>query len=868
MNERQHRLQGRVPSVPWLGCLMAVASLGLVATAGCVKFPEPLDGIAAADGLTDTDADTLANSPDGGPDSADGKDDVGDVAQPPCDSDTCAFGCLDGTCLEVKAVAVGSKSSCVATATELVCWGAQYIGNNGSAALYTPTGLTVPGAAGPTRSPMADVETVEAIAMRAGRGVVLVNGSEPRYWGLSKRLPFPRDPLEGAAEVRLGRYNDCTWTSGTDDLSCTGPALNGAINVGDGGGFSTVTYAVSGLPSGPEILDLDVGERHACALMSTGNVWCWGDNSRGQLGTGDLEDRASAAQMFDVLDGRVSAVAVGSAFGCAIADAGEAVYCWGDNRKSQVGQAASWATVGIPIPVALAPGQTVQAIDLGREFGCLVDTDGAVFCWGLNTNLQLGTVGTNMSSALLRIDGLPPMATLSAGDAHVCGLARNGTVWCWGAGAQGQLGDKGESGTESALPLEVTYAADKDARQWCDEPGAAHPTRACSQCVPADNGAIWTGCPWGCAAGTCLRASQLAVGHSHSCVLDGVGDVWCWGRPQFGELGDGTKSANLQMPPRQAVLPGPADLLALGAQFSCARLSADGSLVCWGDDGQGQLGSPLVDSFSKEPLVVALDAPVLMVAAAFDRVCAVLERPVDPVACWGTTLDGSLSFQTIDELPKTVPWQPAGPITHLAMGSSAACAVVQEAGGDALYCWGFSYAGIFFNADAQGVQVPVQLLAPGPDIQGLALSTTLCVEYAGGGTTCWGARKQGQLGLALTADSPMLVPTDITEALPDGTHGLAAYGTFVCGTGLDGDVYCWGESSLNAEGGFDQFTAIHGPQKVPVSGSPVLGSNSCALDDLGFVRCWPRAGKRDERVGIEAGQPYTSVPPVIGRFAP
>lgn len=158
-------------------------------------------------------------------------------------------------------------------------------------------------------------------------------------------------------------------------------------------GASDATAA--GLPSGvvsPQAVDataaaipanVTVGRGHACALMATGYVWCWGRNDRGQLGYAASTDPSE------------------------------------------------------PRPV---PGiSTAVQVVAGDLHTCARLTDGTVRCWGANGSGQLGNASTVDSSTPVRAIGLAGVTDLTAGRAHTCAVAA-GSVSCWGSNGFGQLG--------------------------------------------------------------------------------------------------------------------------------------------------------------------------------------------------------------------------------------------------------------------------------------------------------------------------------------------------------------------------------------------------------------------------------------------
>jgi hypothetical protein len=184
-----------------------------------------------------------------------------------------------------------------------------------------------------------------------------------------------------------------------------------------------------------DIVQLSLGEAHGCALDRAGAVWCFGDDTHGQLaGAGTSETPVQIE-----LPGVALTLTSGARHSCASVPATEGgrpyVYCWGDNRQGQLGRRS--ADVGAPKPVTL--GGLIDALERpdGRDLVPLLLASGPErTCVGLDTAAapraeNVACWGAGITEAtLLRFPAEPPVRQLSVGDAGACALGLTGRILC------------------------------------------------------------------------------------------------------------------------------------------------------------------------------------------------------------------------------------------------------------------------------------------------------------------------------------------------------------------------------------------------------------------------------------------------------
>lgn len=339
---------------------------------------------------------------------------------------------------------------------------------------------------------------------------------------------------------------------------------------------------------------LSAGAFHTCALTSTGEVMCWGENTSSQLGSNASGSYSATPVAVGSLAG-VTAIDGGGLFTCALT-AGGAVSCWGGNSAGQLGN-GSTSTSSLPAPVAgLSSG--VTAISAGTNHTCALTSSGGVQCWGLNNHGQLGDGSTSNRATPVAVTGLDSgVLAVSAGSFHTCAVLAAGDVKCWGLNQSGQLGN-GLVFYQSPTPVDVL---DLGAAMASISAGYAHTCGVTSsgagKCwglgyrgqlgdgsgyggeIPVDVDATTTG------AFGAIDASQW----EHTCGLTQAGGAFCWGANEFGQLGNGDFVDSFVPAPVSGLGSGIVAVSA-GSLHACA-LTAAGTVKCWGANSAGQLGN-------------------------------------------------------------------------------------------------------------------------------------------------------------------------------------------------------------------------------------------------------------------------------------
>ena len=200
---------------------------------------------------------------------------------------------------------------------------------------------------------------------------------------------------------------------------------------------------------------------HSCSILDNGSLMCWGLNNRGQVGDGTTTD-AHTPQLVDLGSGAiVTEVANGYRHTCATLENGS-LYCWGQNSEGELGNGQQYTSQTTPLWVDLGAGRTAVRIDADMSNTCAVVDNGSLYCWGTNSHGQLNDDPSQLARQTTPrwIDlGGNVASTVSVGSLNVCSILNNGSLYCWGDDSYGQLARGGVSGLDSWTPVYVDFGA-------------------------------------------------------------------------------------------------------------------------------------------------------------------------------------------------------------------------------------------------------------------------------------------------------------------------------------------------------------------------------------------------------------------------
>jgi alpha-tubulin suppressor-like RCC1 family protein len=399
-----------------------------------------------------------------------------------------------------------------------------------------------------------------------------------------------------------------------------------------------------------------------------------------------------------------------------------------------------------------------------------------VYCWGDNSSSQLGDGTTTNRSTMVKVAGVSNVASISAGDSHICALITGGTVTCWGSNVSGELGVSTGSG-----PSTVTGLTD---------------------------------------------ATSVTAGKNFSCAISTSQGVVCWGKNSGGQLGRGATTPTSDSSPATVtgLTAGVASQVAAGLSHSCAVIASGGGVKCWGtaesdtpgvaiDDRSTQdiaygisgtnvsgLGDGRVFSYGSEPVEISTTPvtvktnsstsleSVVGISVGVGSACGIVSS--GDAYCWGNNNDGRVGNNRITNNR-----------TGYAGARPLYAEIVQDASANAL----IGVKAISINGK-----------------HGCAVTATSTV-------VCWGSRTYGEVGDTYTGVSAIANYTPVSGLT--GVTAVSSGGLHTCAVANNG-VYCWGQGTFSQLGNGTTTSATGTPVAVNGIASQTVSFGALANKSL------------------------------------
>lgn len=384
-------------------------------------------------------------------------------------------------------------------------------------------------------------------------------------------------------------------------------------------------------------------------------------------------------------------------------------------------------------------------LGVSQSRNCAIMSDDNAYCWGEGGRGQLGNNAYSSSKTPVAVytqgtlNG-KTIKQITTGLDHTCVIASDDKAYCWGWAGGGALGNSTTIGSKVPIEVTDTYSS---------------------------------------------SVSQITAGYRHTCLLNSLGNLYCWGGGDTGELGDGqSKSSRTPVGVKMESFEGESvKQVAGGNQFTCA-VTVQGSVFCWGYNGYGEIGVGTMSDDLKYPA----------------RVKGLTGKKVESIA----------------------------------VGGYHACAIIY--GGQEVYCWGknnksqlgvtaFGYRNI-----ASRVPFGSSILSGGKTVKKVYASEEFtCMTLSTGEVYCWGDNSKGQMGSGFTT-GPLPAPTKVNVPFTSsGETSMYVSRDFLCALRTGGELYCWGSNNRGQIGnGQSSSSPVTSPTLIAPPGG-VIESASMKL---------------------------------------
>jgi alpha-tubulin suppressor-like RCC1 family protein len=646
-------------------------------------------------------------------------------------------------------------------------------------------------------------------------------GGSVKCWGGGTGTPHEIKGISGATSVSTS--DEFNTSMRGEPESCV--RLNdGRVECWQDG----APHPVEGITTATAIA---VARDHACALLRSGHIFCWGLNFNGDLGDGDEARSSMPKQVLGIDDATSVSVSEGNT--CATRATGDA-FCWGSNWSGLLGAGApisGYSAVPVEIPgISEAIEVAVGAVN-EQTHACALLRDGTVMCWG--------TEGPDTPQAAY---GISDAVAISAGAAQSCALLATGHLTCWGWDGYGQLGSPDAvtalpPATQVSAGAEYTCATLKAGGVDCWGDNSA------GELGRGTVGFAFTPVP----VEGMNSAIEVSAGGGTTCARLSNGTVQCWGLGSYSGGAPNESSSPETVPGLEQITS-----IASGEDATCA-VSTDGIVQCWGDYTGGNAG--VIEGVTEARAVATTGSYY------GPHTCALLATR--RVACWGENNHGELGDGTTATSATPVEVTGLSDATAIAVARHSSCAL--EASGH-VACWGTDSNGELGDGGSSDEDAPVTVVGISNAKVIAAGEEVTCAVLATGAVECWGLNLDGKIDFTGTwsYNTPQVIPgiTDAdTVSISDGE---------TCASKTDGGVTCWSVGAFwqvlfaYSEGLFSTGPGFGLDLSSITTATSVTagGDHACARLINGHVDCWGKNNSGELGDGTTAD---TDVPaPVIG----
>lgn len=719
--------------------------------------------------------------------------------------------------------------------------------------------------------------------------------------------------------IDFGANHACAL-SAAHEVYCWGDNTYGQLGTGDNITRRFPLKLTVGNSNAIRFKSLKTFADHTCALSFQGDLYCWGRNEQGQLGNGST-DNANLIQLVEFPASNTNDIvfdyAVGEQHTCVLNNK-SLIYCWGDNTYGQlgIGSTPDLLEMGnIAVQLSAFTYRNTFKIDAGANHTCAQTGDNQLFCWGRNDSGQLGDNSTDDRDIAVLTSTIASGPTdvavykFTVGENHTCVTDTSLQSYCTGANASGQLGDGSTTDRDELTSTSTSFEAldiQAGANHTCLYSNASEEIRCFGEGL---NGQLGNGATADSSTGVAVtgfsRLRRMFVGYETNCVLEETG-MSCWGQGDDYQFLDGLTSDNSS--PATISLEGlgyTEDYITsvnLGERACYTKMSGEAFCTELASDINSDLTKkfnlfpPINDSYFSKILDFVIPGSSNGVASYINRKNEIKSYGANDSDYWDGSGSGFINFFGTPVTNTPV-------LRDIAMGSEHICYIFDDleyvcSGDNTNSELGDGGTTNDYNLiDGSGSAIRFQKIVNGKD--------HTCGLDLEGVIHCWGLGPEIGQGAAGDEDTPSAIDTtdfpnlyfidvfagdDMTCGISD-LRELYCFGDFYntdavneislakkvyfkdvqisathfCAISYDGETYCWGDNTSGQVGNGSTVTQSF-PTRISLNSSPinkyfavsVNGQNSCAIDFQGLLYCWGDNGSLMRFTNLVEDQDYLS----------
>ncbi len=560
--------------------------------------------------------------------------------------------------------------------------------------------------------------SIEDFSITKVRNFAIDNYGDLWGWGSGSNFAIGNGKNEDLSAPEIIRNSEnVPWYKVAAGYNHTcGIDINGALwcwgdnqygETGEGKGFITTVSPFKFYWFSKGIwVDVGAGDNFTCGIYvinSQSKLYCWGDNSLGEIGVPGKEKYFEPVEVKNPHNKNWVTLSVAGKHICAI-DEENILWCWGDNSESQIGVPVSQTPKGFqPIPRMITVGGVGgwKSVFTSEKATCAYDLNNNLWCWGYGGDKNSGDgFGRLMIKKMIisyptRVSSKVVIKGLSIGYKASCMLGEDFRVYCWGDRSGNAIGDapRGFADFDLAwnkngynlspdviVPMSdgICITSGNQLECWGENESGEF---ASGDTTPIIFPKItYKGDTW-----KSLSVPINEPGKVFVCGIDNSGSLYCWGNNDHGQLGT-WDTQDRYFPSRVDYPEGVTWVqVATGFSHTCA-LDSNGNIWCWGDNSYYQAGT---DSVSQVlvPYRVVTDTAFRKVAVVGYFTCGLNIK--GEVLCWGKNRYGETG---IDKDPYgSLPHMVRGSrfkgikIVDISAGSNKVCVLGEN---QKIYCWG------------------------------------------------------------------------------------------------------------------------------------------------------------------------------------